>query len=52
MTGEAPLVHLNCGNLTNDGGELAAEVDCYMNVDPDGHWLVYSHVAIRARSRL
>jgi hypothetical protein len=28
------------------GGGLAAEVDCYVNVDPNGSWLVYAHVAI------
>ena len=32
------------------GGELAAEVDCYVNVDPGGSWLVYAHVAIPPES--
>jgi hypothetical protein len=32
--------------VTLPGGELAAEVDCYVTVDPDAAWLVYSHVAI------
>ena len=32
--------------LTLPGGELAAEVDCYVNVDPNGSWVVYAHVAI------
>jgi hypothetical protein len=32
------------------GGELAAEVDCYVNVDPNGSWLVYAHVAIQPSS--
>jgi hypothetical protein len=32
------------------GGELAAEVDCYVNVDPNGSWLVYAHVAIPPNS--
>jgi hypothetical protein len=36
--------------LTSRGGELAAEVDCYVNVDPEGSWLVYAHVAIPPES--
>jgi hypothetical protein len=36
--------------LTSPGGELIAEVDCYVNVDPDGSWLVYAHVAIPPES--
>ena len=28
------------------GGGLAAEVDCYVNVDPNASRLVYAHVAI------
>jgi hypothetical protein len=32
------------------GGELAAEVDCYVNVDRGGSWLVYAHVAIPPES--
>jgi hypothetical protein len=36
--------------LTLSGGELAAEVDCYVNVDPNGAWLVYAHVAIPPES--
>ena len=36
--------------LALPGGELAAEVDCYVNVDPNGSWLVYAHVAIRPES--
>jgi hypothetical protein len=32
--------------VTLSGGELAAEVDCYVNVAPSGSWLVYAHVAI------
>ena len=31
-------------------GELAAEADCYVDVDPNGPWLVYAHVAIPPRS--
>jgi hypothetical protein len=33
------------------GGELAAEVDCYVNVDLNGSWVVYAHVAIPPESR-
>jgi hypothetical protein len=36
--------------LTLPGGELAAEVDCYVNVDPNGSWLVYAHLAIPPKS--
>jgi hypothetical protein len=36
--------------LALPGGELAAEVDCYVNVDPNGFWLVYAHVATRPES--
>jgi len=36
--------------VTLPGGELAAEVDCYVNVDPNGSWLVYAHVAIPPKS--
>jgi len=36
--------------VTLPGGELAAEVDCYVNVDPNGTWLVYAHVAIPPNS--
>jgi hypothetical protein len=36
--------------VTLRGGELAAEVDCYVNVDPNGTWLVYAHVAIPPES--
>jgi len=36
--------------VTLPGGELAAEVDCYVNVDPNGSWLVYTHVAIPPES--
>jgi hypothetical protein len=36
--------------VTLSGGELAAEVDCYVNVDPNGTWLVYAHVAIPPNS--
>lgn len=36
--------------LKSPGGELAAEVDCYVNVDPNGSWLVYAHVAIPPES--
>lgn len=36
--------------LTSPGGELAAEVDCYVNVDSDRSWLVYAHVAIPPES--
>lgn len=32
--------------VTLPGGELAAEVDCYVNTDSNGYWLVYAHVAI------
>ena len=32
--------------LKSPRGELAAEVDCYVNSDPNGSWLVYAHVAI------
>jgi hypothetical protein len=32
------------------GGELAAEVDCYVNVDPNDYSVVYAHVAIRPES--
>jgi hypothetical protein len=32
------------------GGELAAEVDCYVNVDPNGSRVVYAHVAIPPES--
>jgi uncharacterized lipoprotein YajG len=28
--------------VTLPSGELAAEVDCYLNVDPNGSWLVYA----------
>jgi hypothetical protein len=28
------------------GGELAAEVDCYVNVKPEGSSLIHAHVAI------
>ncbi|PWT80637.1 MAG: hypothetical protein C5B58_11210 [Acidobacteria bacterium] len=27
-------------------GELATEVDCYVDIRPSGSWLVYAHVAI------
>jgi hypothetical protein len=37
--------------VTLSGGELAAEVDCYVSVDPYGSWLVYSHVAIPPSSQ-
>ena len=37
--------------VTLPGGELVAEVDCYVNVDPNGSWLVYTHVAIPPRSQ-
>lgn len=33
------------------GGELAAEVDCYVNVESNGYWLVYAHVAIAPTSQ-
>jgi hypothetical protein len=36
--------------VTLPGGELAVEVDCYLNVDPNGSWLVYAHVAIPPNS--
>ena len=36
--------------LTLPGGELAAEVDCYVNVDPNGSMVVYAHVAIPPES--
>jgi hypothetical protein len=36
--------------LTLPGGELAAEVDCYVNVDPNGSRVVYAHVAIPPES--
>jgi hypothetical protein len=36
--------------VTLPGGELAAEVDCHVNVDPGGSWLVYAHVAIPPNS--
>jgi hypothetical protein len=36
--------------VTLPGGELAAEVDCYVNVDPGESWLVYAHVAIPPES--
>jgi hypothetical protein len=36
--------------LRSPGGQLDAEVDCYVNVDPDGSWLVYAHVAILPKS--
>jgi hypothetical protein len=36
--------------LTLPGGDLAAEVDCYVNVDPNGSWVVYAHVAIPPKS--
>jgi hypothetical protein len=31
-------------------GELATEVDCYVNFDRKGSWLVYAHVAIAPSS--
>jgi hypothetical protein len=36
--------------VTLPGGEMAAEVDCYVNVDPNGSWLVYAHVAVPPKS--
>ena len=36
--------------LTLPAGELAAEVDCYVNVDPYGSTVVYAHVAIQPES--
>lgn len=36
--------------VTLPGGELAAEVDCYVAVDPNGSWLVDTHVAISPKS--
>jgi hypothetical protein len=36
--------------VTLTGGELAAEVDCYVEVDPNGSWLVDTHVAISPKS--
>jgi hypothetical protein len=36
--------------LALPGGELAAEVDCYVNVDLNGSWVVYAHVAIPPES--
>jgi hypothetical protein len=36
--------------ITLPGGDLAAEVDCYVNVDPNGSRLVYAHVAIPPNS--
>jgi hypothetical protein len=36
--------------LTLSGGELAAEVDCYVNVDPNGSRVVYAHLAIPPES--
>ena len=36
--------------VTLPGGEMAAEVDCYVNVDANGSWLVYAHVAVPPKS--
>jgi hypothetical protein len=36
--------------VTLPGGEMAAEVDCYVDVDPNGSWLVYAHVAVPPKS--
>ena len=36
--------------VTLPGGEMAAEVDCYVNVDPNGSWLVFAHVAVPPKS--
>jgi hypothetical protein len=36
---------------TLPGGELAAEVNCYVNVNPNGSWLVCAHVAIPPSSQ-
>jgi hypothetical protein len=36
--------------ITMASGNLAAEVDCYVDVDPNGSWLVYAHAAIQPSS--
>jgi len=36
--------------VTLPGGGLAAEVDCYADVDPNGPRLIYTHVAIPPKS--
>jgi hypothetical protein len=43
----APLV----APVTLPGGELAAEVDYYVNINPNGSSLVFAHVAIPPNSR-
>lgn len=51
MTSKSPHVVPLVAPVTLPGGELAAEVDCYVHVDADGYWLVYAHVAIAPTSQ-